>query len=497
MIVSLPARSHGSSLVSLSLSNLVPRARIPPSIAKIALAAAFIPMAMSHGNHDEGNIPEGQTVSVDPIDTTLWVHIFLQTFAFGIVFPLGMVLGIIKNRWHVPLQVFGTALALLGYALGHLHGGRVFNEKNVHAKAATPLFFLMIAQVVLGAYLKLHLERGIHARIRPFFRVLHSINGKAFPVYSWVQMLFGGITALGFCQGDHLGQCAAHFIMGSAFIAYGMLLTIILLVGQVWIRRTGRSQEFFDSAVIAAWGCVNTFTEHRWGTEWVRNDWQHTTMGIIWWAAGLVGIWLSIGRDGLPKRNFIPGFIILLTGWAMSSHPQEMMISAMTHKMFGYTLMGVGVTRIIEICFVLNDQPGVSEDGKEIKAFQYVPIFLLYAAGFLFMGANEEQMGLVLWSGMDAVAYILILYSVASMVFLWTMVLINVYDRAVNPIIKPVANGHAGGAEAHLRDANEFELEGLVSDDEDEERKLLKSEGDDNDSIGSPSTVGRNNQRVV
>ena len=188
----------------------------------------------------------------------------------------------IKNRWHVPLQVFGTALALLGYALGHLHGGRVFNEKNVHAKAATPLFFLMVAQVVLGVYLKLHLERGIHARIRPFIRILHSVNGKAFPLYSWVQMLFGGITALGFCQGDHLGQCAAHFIMGSAFIAYGVLLTILLLVGQLWLRRTGRSQEFFDSAVIAAWGCVNTFTEHRWGTEWVRNDWQHTTMGIIW-----------------------------------------------------------------------------------------------------------------------------------------------------------------------------------------------------------------------
>lgn len=96
------------------------------------------------------------------------------------------------------------------------------------------------------------------------------------------------------------------------------------------------------------------------------------------WAAGLVGIWLSIGRDGSPQRNFIPGFIIVLTGWAMSSHPQEMMISAMTHKMFGYTLMGVGFTRIIEICFVLNDQPGVSDDGRQIKAFQYVPVFVSY-----------------------------------------------------------------------------------------------------------------------
>lgn len=272
--------------------------------------------------------------------------------------------------------MFSTVVALLGYVLGHLHGGRQFHPKNVHAIAATPIFFLMAAQVVLGVYLKLHLEKGIHGRIRPALRLVHSINGKAFPVFSWAQMVFGGITALGFCQDDHLGQCLAHFIMGSAFIAYGIVMTILLLAGQLWLRRTGRSQEFFDSAVIAAWGCVNTFTEHRWGTEWVKNDWQHTTMGIIWWCAGLVGIWLSKGRDGRPRRNFIPGFVIFITGWAMSAHPQDLEFSAMTHTMFGYTLMGAGLTRIIEISIILRDKPGVSEDGTETNSFQYIPVFV-------------------------------------------------------------------------------------------------------------------------
>jgi hypothetical protein len=164
--------------------------------------------------------------------------------------------------------------------------------------------------------------------------------------------------------------------MRGPLIAYALLLTIHLLAGPLWPRRTGRSQESFDSAVIAAWGCVNTFTEHRWGTAWVKNDWQHTTMGIIWWSAGLVGVWLSKGRDGRPKRNFVPAFVIFITGWAMSAHPQDLMISAMTHKMFGYTLMAVGVTRIIEIAFVLKDQPGLSEDGTETHSFQYIPVFV-------------------------------------------------------------------------------------------------------------------------
>lgn len=257
-----------------------------------------------------------------------------------------------------------------------MHSGREFLDDNVHAKAALPLMAMLFVQVLMGIYLKLHLEKGVNGKIRRYVKLGHGIVGKAMPVMAWTQMIFGGITTFGFCQGDHLGQCLAHFIMGGAFIAYGILLTIILVVGQVWLRRTGRSQEFYDSAVIAAWGCVNTFTEHRWGTAWVKNDWQHTAMGIIWWCAGLAGIWLSKDRDGRPQRNFIPGFVLLITGWGMSAHPQELMVSAETHKMFGYTLMSAGVTRIIEISFVAKDRQGLSEDGRQTNSFQYIPVFV-------------------------------------------------------------------------------------------------------------------------
>lgn len=279
-----------------------------------------------------------------------------------------------KNRWHVPVQVLGTVIAVLGYFLGHMHKGRQFS-KNVHASFASWLMLMLIAQVVMGIYLRLHLTKGIQGKIRKVVVIGHGILGKSMPVLAWVQMIFGGITALGFCRDDHLGQCLAHFIMGGAFIAYGILLTILMLVGQVWLKRTGRSQEFFDSAVIAAWGCVNTFTEHRWGGAWVANDIQHTTMGVVWWSAGLAGVWLSRKRDGSPKRNFIPGFVILITGWAMSAHPQHLPLSTMVHTMFGYTLMGAGFTRIIEIAFVLKDKANISEDG-DANSFQYVPVYV-------------------------------------------------------------------------------------------------------------------------
>ncbi|KAI3325186.1 hypothetical protein HD806DRAFT_492303 [Xylariaceae sp. AK1471] len=471
----------------------------PSSIYALLLISATLPMAFGH-DHDSSHIEDGEAISADPIDTTLWIHIFIQMAAWGVIFPLGMVLGIVKSRWHVPLQVFGTALSILGYALGHMHKGREFRHNNVHSKFASPISLMLFAQVIFGIYLKLHIEKGIYGKIRRVVKLGHGIVGKALPVFAWTQMIFGGITALGFCQGEHVGQCLAHFIMGGAFIAYGILLTILLLVGQLWLKRTGRSQEFFDSAVITAWGVVNTFTEHRWGTEWVRNDWQHTTMGIIWWCAGLVGIWLSRDRDGRPQRNFIPGFIILITGWAFGGHPQELMVSAEVHKMYGYTLMAAGLARIIEVSFVLRDRASLSADGRETNSFQYIPVFLLFASGFMFMGATEEQMELVSKSGMDHIAYILILYSLAALLFLFTLMLIHVYDRNAGSALpaKELPAGRLGprlSGNVPIRDAHEFELEGLMSDDEDENRRKLTQ--DDDDSLNSPSTVGKNSDGVV
>lgn len=143
----------------------------------------------------------------------------------------------------------------------------------------------------------------------------------------------------------------------------------------------------------------------------------------------------------------------------------------------------------------------------------------MYASGFLFLSATEEQMTLVSESGIDHVAYVLIIYSLAFLTFLFTNVLVYLYDSSVNGPTKAkaynVVNGHAPGAqgrgatsvdERRLRDVEEFELDGLMSDDEDEEqaqrRKLLKEGGSDRsegdgEALSSPSTVGRNNDRVA
>ncbi|EAS30495.3 uncharacterized protein CIMG_05974 [Coccidioides immitis RS] len=467
----------------------------------LGASAALVVLSLAatvHGHDHHDSLPEGQVISAEPLDSILWTHILLMVLAFGVIFPTGMVLGLVRSRWHVPVQIVGAVVAFLAYFLGHLHKGRQFST-NIHAAFASSLMLMLIIQLVLGAYLKLHLSKGIHAKFRCYVVTLHGLMGKMMPLVSWIQMLFGGITALGFCHDDHLGQCLAHFIMGSAFIAYAIILTILLLVGQVWLRRTGRSQEFFDSLVITLWGCINTFTEHRWGQPWRHNDMQHTSMGIIWWCAGLLGLWLSRRRNGRPRRNIFPAIVILLTGYAMSSHPQHLPLSAMVHSVFGYTLMAAGAARIVEICFVLKDRSAVSDDGTEASSFQYLTPFLLYASGFLFMGATEEQMELLSNAGIDHVSYILVLYSVACIMFLFINILLHIYGVHAFPetakynrgarmarngsrqrppqyrsstsfalerfqLESPQVNGliRTPSQTEQIRDAQEFELEGLI-----------------------------------
>jgi hypothetical protein len=113
----------------------------------------------------------------------------------------------------------------------------------------------------------------------------------------------------------------------------------------------------------------------------------------------------------------------------------------------------------------------------------------------MFMGATEEQMSLLNNAHVDHVSYVLILYSLAFLLFLckstYTLsisllthvvvnILLHIYAVNSEPAsIKLDAeyqgiNGHANGR--IVRDAEEFELHGLADDDDDlnEEEGLLK-----------------------
>lgn len=67
----------------------------------------------------------------------------------------------------------------------------------------------------------------------------------------------------------------------------------------------------------------------------------------------------------------------MLTGWAMSAHPQSLKLSAHVHIVFGWTLMAAGAARIVEIAFVLKDRDVLSDtDVEEVNSWQYLTPFV-------------------------------------------------------------------------------------------------------------------------
>ncbi|KIM68221.1 hypothetical protein SCLCIDRAFT_106492 [Scleroderma citrinum Foug A] len=408
--------------------------------SKLALVLFLSSQIISvHGHsHNDDELTEEELHA--PIDSILWIHMALQAIVWGIVFPIGIVLGLNRSRWHVPTQTVGFAFTLGGIFLGHSHGGRQFRH-SMHGSIGSWILLPMLAQLVLGIYLKLHIHQET---LRPYAVRMHGILGRTWPILGWVQGLFGVIVIRDLCGPNGAGQCAAHYIMGSAFIGYGIIFSLLFTLGENWMRRSGKSPEWWDSWVIMIWGIVNTFTEH-WGDVWSMKDMQHTMLGVLWWTGGALGIFLSRNN----QRNVVPALIIILTGWAMSDHVQALMISTKVHAIFGYTLILAGVTRLIEVCFLPSAAltPGSLEDNDSehtlaptqaphgalrtqvaaTRAFRHLPPFLLVASGFLFMSATDEELEVVHDAGMDHVTYILGMYSMAFLLYLFTQFLFHLY----------------------------------------------------------------------
>ncbi|CAG8486310.1 10132_t:CDS:2 [Scutellospora calospora] len=371
------------------------------------LSTSFLSKVISaheHHEHHETNETDNDNTSLDPIDGILLTHIVFMFLAFAIIFPMGMVLGLSRSRWHVPLQIIGSIFMTIGYFLGHAHGGREFSSNNIHSLFAPYLIYILICQVGVGVYLKLHLKIGPNKWFRPLSSKFHKILGISILIIGYIQIVFGVITVAGWCGNGNLEQCLAHFIMGSSFTGYGIILILVLRLASGWLQRKGKSQDYYDSWMIMVWGAVNTFTEHR-GPVWSHKDLQHTSLGILWWAGGAVGIYLS--KNG--KRNIMPAIVILFTGYAMSSHAQPSEISTKIHSIFGYVLMGASLARIFEICL-------------------------------LFMGANPEQIALLTQLNIDPYSYALVLASTAFLIFLFPNLLIDLYWRSGQNDGEPIGN---------------------------------------------------------
>jgi hypothetical protein len=198
----------------------------------------------------------------------------------------------------------------------------------------------------------------------------------------WALMVNGGLTALDFCGPIHyntivLSNCVAHSVTGLAFLGQGIFWLVMLQqVGRSWLSRTGRSPDFYDSLHFLFWGAVNTMAEHDWLRGWNMLDIEHTSNGILFLTGGLLSLWLTWPRPmNRPVRSPIFAICLFISGWTFTWHPQKSMWSTRFHTAIGYTMMILGVTKILETTLILKDR--LHLPAKEpVDSFQYIPILV-------------------------------------------------------------------------------------------------------------------------
>ena len=187
----------------MAIATTMGASRSTASIAITIIGLATLVVA--HAGH--GHAAEGSEMNKMPLDWIIILHIITQILVWLIVFPIGMVLGSSRSKWHVPVQSAAMLVTgCLGYLSGMKHKGRQY-PTSVHSTMAGIIVPYLVAQAAMGIFLKLHVLEN--TKLRAWVVKLHGITGKTFPVVGWVQMIFGVATVGSYCRGGSLGQWVA------------------------------------------------------------------------------------------------------------------------------------------------------------------------------------------------------------------------------------------------------------------------------------------------
>ncbi|KAJ9613942.1 hypothetical protein H2200_002078 [Cladophialophora chaetospira] len=244
-------------------------------------------------------------------------------------------------------------------------------------------------------------------------------------------------------------------------IGSAIILVIVTIDGERWIRRTGRSLDFYACAMIAASGCGNALFEHIPGSEWNHREYSHVAFGVFWWLAGIVGLWQTRKHD---QRSAIPGVVLIVTGWYFTMHEQPNAMAKHVHEILGYVMMAAGAVHFIEIVHLARDsnRSGVVVDLRPHKSQsppEFALSFLLIVQGVINIFAPPQVLWLFdLW-GLDYISLMLIWFSIAMGIMCFTILLVNLY-RSLK-----FGKGRSNRRHNDVGSTEDLELSRLLSED--------------------------------
>ncbi|ORX81629.1 hypothetical protein K493DRAFT_93758 [Basidiobolus meristosporus CBS 931.73] len=299
----------------------------------------------------------------------------------GFMFPTGVIMGLIRSRWHVPVQLAGAGIATFGLALGFMPGmgsPRTHSLSSLHTNIARVLILAFALHGFCGLYIEFY-------KTTPNFQQvvtnIHKWLGISTSILAYVQMALGSLIYRGVYAKEELEQGSAHF--KASFLVTGAILLLIIRAGNAYMQSLGKSQEYWDSWVMTLWGIFNTFTEHRWGESWSHGDLQHTSLGLVWWFGGMLGLYMT--RPNGKSHSILPALVILFTGAAMEMD-SVLHETSKLHRILYHICWSVGVDQLFSAVMPKGD----FQETRVKEQLQTTSIFFLLLLGWLaFNGVND------------------------------------------------------------------------------------------------------------
>ncbi|CDO93118.1 unnamed protein product [Kluyveromyces dobzhanskii CBS 2104] len=301
---------------------------------------------------------------------------------------------------------------------------------------------------------------------RVFSFLFHCTN---YPMlfYFFVYIPTGVAVGNLFGNGIRVFNLLAHWIKGGVFLALGLLSLarycgfganngwawnkIIIFKNQVdsnslWFRlmpHGGITMEYFESFLIAFYGCTNVFLEHlsNPGGKWEAKDLQHVSIAFMFIGCGFCGILAEIKlsewrfnhvlkhtsiepsaiHSGFPgySPNPFPAFTIFWTGILMSQHAQASATSTTIHVQWGNLLSYGSFFRVftfILLMLVPNQNLNPSRPFTEL-----ITSFCLICGGLVFMESTDQVVEAIEYRGLTAMFTFNLSVGVVTILMAWVM----------------------------------------------------------------------------
>ncbi|MCJ1481066.1 hypothetical protein MMC06_001222 [Schaereria dolodes] len=310
--------------------------------------------------------------------------------------------------------------------------------------------------------------------------VYYSID-RSILILGFIALSTGIVTYGGTFRGQNVFNGLAHFIKGGIFFWYGLLVLgrytgSFSDLGWSWnvkpsaglvgsLKANTPSAEFFESFIIFFYGSTNMFLEHlaSWGGPWSAQDLEHESISIMFFGGGLCGMLIEskqirdflnaalfpshahnspLSQDSFQQpqtygfsMNPVPGLIILLLGFMMSSHHQASLVSSMVHKQWGTLFVGAALARGVTYILTYISPPTSVLPSRPPS--ELIVAFCLISGGLIFMASNKDMVDGMEFYKLNAMFVFTVVMGLTAFLMAWEIVVLAIKGWAVKREHKP------------------------------------------------------------